>query len=227
MITVETLEIILPSLKQIEKLLQDRGSRSHLSVKLLNTEPYLKVCNFFNTQSSEQFVINYLVNLHNINIVSTFLNRAARDVIAILQQKWGNCASGAASFFLALSKCQYQDLKTELLGSSSQDNIQNTISLSMLHENRIKITPVSSTLYYVYPFSLKIFHVTLSNLNEKELLSESERTKYSTHQGHTLSSFITPALHHLLNQIPCRLTSGEILAFADLLLLACNNIKVI
>lgn len=46
----------------------------------------------------------------------------------------------------------------------------------MLYENRIEITPVSSTLYYVYPFILKIFHVTLSKLSEKELLSESERT---------------------------------------------------
>lgn len=70
--TVETLEVILLSLKQIEKLLQGRGSRSQISDRLLNTEPYLKVCNFFNTQSSMQFVIYNLFNLHNTRIVSTF-----------------------------------------------------------------------------------------------------------------------------------------------------------
>lgn len=69
---VETLEVILLSLKQIAKLLQGRGSRSQLSDRLLNTESYLKVCNFFNTQSSKQFVIHDLVNLHIIRIVSTF-----------------------------------------------------------------------------------------------------------------------------------------------------------
>lgn len=70
--TVETLDVILLSLKQIAKLLQGRGNRSQLSDRLLNTEPYLKVCNFFNTQSSRQFVIYNLFNLHNIRIVSTF-----------------------------------------------------------------------------------------------------------------------------------------------------------
>lgn len=69
---VETLEVILLSSKQIAKLLQEKRSRSQLSDRLLNTEPYLKVCNFFNTQSSKQFVIHDLVNLHNIRIVSTF-----------------------------------------------------------------------------------------------------------------------------------------------------------
>lgn len=70
--TVETLDVILLSLKQIAKLLQGRGNRSQLSERLLNTEPYLKVYNFFNTQSSMQFVIYNLFNLHNIRIVSTF-----------------------------------------------------------------------------------------------------------------------------------------------------------
>lgn len=51
---VETLEVILPSVKQIAKLLQDRGNRSQLSGKSLNTEPNLKVCRFFDTQSSKQ-----------------------------------------------------------------------------------------------------------------------------------------------------------------------------
>lgn len=69
---VETLEVILLSLKQIAKLLQDRGRRSQLSDKLLNTKHYLKVHNFFDTQSSKQFVIHYLVNFHNISTDSTF-----------------------------------------------------------------------------------------------------------------------------------------------------------
>lgn len=46
---VETLEVILLSLKQIAKLFQGRGSRSQLSDRLLNAESYLKVYNFFNT----------------------------------------------------------------------------------------------------------------------------------------------------------------------------------
>lgn len=112
---------------------------------------------------------------------------------------------------LALSKCQYQDSKTEFLISSSQDNIQTTTSLRMLHENRIKITPVSFTLYYVYPIILKILRVTLSKLNQKHLRSEWESTKYITSQGHILTGFITPALHHPLKLLPYRLTSGEIL----------------
>lgn len=49
---VETLEVILLSLKQTAKLLQGRGRRGQLSDRLLNTEPYLKVCHFFNTQSA-------------------------------------------------------------------------------------------------------------------------------------------------------------------------------
>lgn len=70
---VETLEVILLSLKQIAKLFQGRRIRSQLSDRLLNTEPYLKVYSFFNTQSSKQFVIHNLVNFHNIRIVCTFL----------------------------------------------------------------------------------------------------------------------------------------------------------
>lgn len=96
-----------------------------------------------------------------------------------------------------MSMCQYQDLKTEFLGFSFQDNIQNAVSLSMLHENRLKITLAFSTLYYVYPLILKTFHVTLSKLNKKNPWSESECTKYRTPQGHTLTSFFTPALHCL------------------------------
>lgn len=51
---VETLEVILPSAKQIAKLLQDRGNKSQLSVKSLSTGPNLKAGHFFDAQSSKQ-----------------------------------------------------------------------------------------------------------------------------------------------------------------------------